>query len=134
MSPIRMSRIESAVRIVLELIEAFNRHDLPALARLLGDRCVLESAGPVPAGTAYKGKEAVLRRFEEIFHRSPGASIEVEEIFGTANRCVTRWRYEEPETAGEEKKRRGVFIFQVSNGAVSEILSYVKEGCGSDPA
>ena len=48
MSPIRMSRIESAIRIVLDFYEAFNRHDVAGMSKLLSDDCVIESASPLP--------------------------------------------------------------------------------------
>ena len=56
MSPTRMSRIESATRIVLEFNEAFNRHDVAGMMRLMSDDCVFENTDPAPDGTVYSGK------------------------------------------------------------------------------
>jgi hypothetical protein len=42
MSPIRMSKIESGMRVVLEFNEAFNRHDVTGMMQLLSDDCVFE--------------------------------------------------------------------------------------------
>ena len=121
-----MSRLESAVRIVIEFIEAFNRHDTASLSRLINDDCVLESAHPAPDGEVYTGKEAVTGHFKAIFDESPEAKIEVEEIFGAANRCIARWRYDGAACAGERKAIRGVCIFQVKSGSICEIQEYVK--------
>jgi hypothetical protein len=37
MSPIRMSRLESAMRLVLAFNEAFNRHDVAGMLQLMSD-------------------------------------------------------------------------------------------------
>ena len=59
MSPIRMSKLESAVRIVLEFNQAFNRYDVADMMRLMSADCVFENTDPAPDGTLYAGKEAV---------------------------------------------------------------------------
>jgi hypothetical protein len=47
MSPIRMARLESGVRVVLAFNEAFNRHDVAGMMRLMSDDCVgVTSARP----------------------------------------------------------------------------------------
>ena len=46
MSPIRMSKLESAVRVVLEFNEAFNRHDVAGMMQLMSDDCVFEETFP----------------------------------------------------------------------------------------
>lgn len=127
MSPIRMSKIETAMRVVLEFNEAFNRHDVPGMMQLMSDDCVFENTDPAPDGTRYSGKEAVTQFWEDFFRQSPNAHIEIEEIFGMGNnRCVMRWRYEWVDTAGNQGHVRGVDIFQVRDGIISKKLSYVK--------
>ncbi len=51
MSPIRMARLESAVRLVLEFNEAFNRGDVAGMMRLVCEDCVFENAVPGPEGS-----------------------------------------------------------------------------------
>ncbi len=121
MSPIRMARLESAVRLVLEFNEAFNRGDVAGMMRLVCEDCVFENAVPGPEGSALSGKDAVTRYWQDFFSRSPQARREVEEIFGLGNRCVLRWR-----CAGVDGPLRGVDIFQVRDGLVRERLAYVK--------
>jgi steroid delta-isomerase-like uncharacterized protein len=122
-----MSKIETAMRVVLEFNEAFNRHDVPGMMQLMTEDCVFENTDPAPDGTRYSGKEAVTRFWQDFFHASPKAHIEIEEIFGLGNnRCVMRWRYEWVDAAGKEGHVRGVDIFQVRDGLISEKLSYVK--------
>ena len=127
MSPIRMSKIETAMRIVMEFNEAFNRHNVPEMMKLMTEDCVFENTDPAPDGTRYSGKEAVTQFWQDFFRQSPKARIEIEEIFGMGNnRCVMRWRYQWEDAAGTEGHVRGVDIFRVRDGLISEKLSYVK--------
>ena len=127
MSPIRMSKIETAMRIVMEFNEAFNRHNVPEMMKLMTEDCVFENTDPAPDGTRYSGKEAVTQFWQDFFRQWPKARIEIEEIFGMGNnRCVMRWRYQWVDAAGKEGHVRGVDIFQVRDGLISEKLSYVK--------
>jgi nuclear transport factor 2 (NTF2) superfamily protein len=122
-----MSKIETAMRVILEFNEAFNRHDVPAMMQLMTEDCAFENTDPAPDGTRYSGKEAVTRFWQDFFRESPKAHIEIEEIFGLGNnRCVMRWRYEWVDAAGKKGHVRGVDIFQVRDSLISEKLSYVK--------
>ena len=126
MSPTRLSRLESGVRLVLAFNEAFNRHDVAGMMQLMSDDCVFENTAPAPDGTVYSGKEAVMRFWQDFFRDSPDAHIEIEEIFGLGMRCIMRWRYDWEDAAGEKGHVRGVDIYQVKDGAIREKLSYVK--------
>jgi len=126
MSPTPMSRIESAIRVVLEFNEAFNLHDVAGMMRLMSDDCVFENTDPAPNGAVYSGKEVVTQFWLDFFRESPQAHIEIEEIFGFGIRCIMRWRYDWIDVAGRKGHIRGVDIFQVKNGSICEKLSYVK--------
>jgi hypothetical protein len=126
MSPTRMARLESAIRVVLEFNEAFNRHDVEAMMQLMSDDCVFENSAPAPDGMAYSGKEAVTQFWQNFFRESPHAHIKIEEIFGIGFRCIMRWRYDWVDAAGIKGHVRGVDIFLVKNGLIREKLSYVK--------
>ena len=127
MSPARLSRIESAVRIVIAFNDAFNKHDVDAMMQLMSDECLFENTYPAPDGTVYKGKAAVIKFWQTFFEESPSAHIDIEEIFGMGYRCVMRWRYDWlDEENGGNGHVRGVDIFQIKDGLISEKLSYVK--------
>ena len=126
MSPIRMSRIESAMRLVLAFNEAFNRHDVAGMMQLMSEDCVFENTVPAPDGAVYLGKEAVTQFWQDFFLESPQAHIEIEEIFGLDKRCIMRWRYDWTDATGEKGHVRGVDIFKVQDGLICEKLSYVK--------
>ncbi len=126
MSPARMSRLENAIRLVLEFNEAFNRHDVAGMMRLMSEDCVFENTDPAPDGAVYSGKEAVTRFWQAFFRESPQAHIEIEEVFSLGLRCIMRWRYSWEDVAGKKGHVRGVDIFRIKEGFICEKLSYVK--------
>ncbi len=121
-----MSQLETAIRVVLEFNQSFNRHDVAGMMQHMSDDCVFENTTPAPDGAVYAGKEAVTQFWQEFFRDSPHAQIEIEEIFGLGMRCIMRWKYEWIDSAGEKGHVRGVDLFHVKNGFICEKLSYVK--------
>jgi ketosteroid isomerase-like protein len=121
-----MAKIELAMRLVLEFNEAFNRHDVAGMMQRMSDDCVFENTDPAPDGTLYSGKEAVTQFWEGFFLASPQANIEIEDIFGLGNHCIMRWKYNWVDETGQKGHVRGVDIFKVEQGFISEKLSYVK--------
>lgn len=109
------------MRIVLEFNEAFNRHDVPGMMKLMSEGCIFENTYPAPDGTTYSGKEAITRFWQEFFRESPKAHIDIEEIFGLGSHCIMRWKYN-----WGDGHVRGVDIFRIGEGFITEKLSYVK--------
>lgn len=126
MSPIRMSKVESAIRVALEYNGAFNRHDVAGMMKLLSDECVLETAGPAPDGTVRSGKGAIRKYWSSFFRDSPDAHAEIEEATGMGAYCVLRWRYVRGQKTGGKEYVRGVDIFRVRSNLICEVFSYVK--------
>ena len=111
MSPTRMSKLESAIRVVLKFNEAFNCHDVAGMMQLVSDDCVFENTEPAPDGATYSGKEVVTQFWQDFFQESPDAQIEIEEIFGFGERCVMRWIYSWVGTIGLIRSQVGLFGF-----------------------
>jgi limonene-1,2-epoxide hydrolase len=126
MSPARMSRLENSIRLVLQFNEAFNRHDVAGMMQLVSADCAFEDRNPAPDGTRYSGKEAVTRFWEDFFQKTPGAHSEIEDIFSLGLRCVMRSRCDWLDAFGKQAHVRGVDLFLVKEGLISERLSYVK--------
>ena len=126
MGPTRMAKLESAIRLVLEFNQAFNRHDVAGMMQLVSEDCIFENSLPAPDGAAYSGKEAVTQFWQDFFGESPHAHIEIEEVFGLGERCIMRWKYHWVDKGGEKGHVRGVDIFRVRGGSILEKLSYVK--------
>lgn len=126
MSPTRISRLESAIRVTLEFHEAFNRHDLAGMIQLTSEDCVFENSAPAPGGAVYSGRNAITRFLSDFFRKSPHTHIEIEEVFGLGNRCILRWRCDWKDGEGEKRQARGVDIYKVENGSIREKLSYAQ--------
>ncbi|MFN8371952.1 MAG: nuclear transport factor 2 family protein [Anaerolineae bacterium] len=101
--------------------DALNRHDIDAMMALMSADCLFENTFPAPDGTRYEGQAAVRAFWHEFFTVSPQAYIAIEEIFALDNRAVIRWRYQ-----WDGGHVRGVDIFRVHDGKITEKLSYVK--------
>ncbi len=126
MSPIRMERVETALRLVIAFNEALNLHDIPGMVHLVSDNCVFEGHAPPPAGALYKGKPAISQYWQDFFAHSPQAQIKIEQVFGMGLRCVMQWEGEWIDADGHTVHLRGVDIFRVQDGLICEQFSYVK--------
>jgi predicted SnoaL-like aldol condensation-catalyzing enzyme len=126
MSPIHLDRFESGVRLVIAFNETFNRHDVLGMMAMMSDECVFENTDPAPDGTRYQGKAAITQFWQDFFIQSPQAHIKIEEILGFGNRVVMLWRYDWVDEVGIAGHVRGVDLFRIQAGLITEKLSYVK--------
>lgn len=126
MSPIKMQRLESGIRLAVELYENINGKKVEGVAGLLSEDCVLESAYPSPNGTLYKGKERVRQYYEVLLGKRKGLSVSTEEILGFGHRCIIRWKNAWIDDDGKEMALRGTDIFRERNDLICEVLSYSK--------
>lgn len=121
---------DPADRATLEAVrrfnEAFDRHDADGIMAAMTPDCVFENTCPPPDGERYTGQESVRRFWERFFASSPDARFTPEEVFAAGDRCVVRWRYDWGGKDGPAGHIRGVDLFRVRGGKVSEKLSYVK--------
>jgi steroid delta-isomerase-like uncharacterized protein len=117
---------ETTLAVIQQFHDAFNRHDIDAIMALMTDDCIFENTNPPPDGERYEGQTAVRGFWEQLFTASPQAFFEVEEIFASGDRGVIRWLYRWEDANGQRGHVRGVDVFRVRDGRVSEKLSYVK--------
>jgi uncharacterized protein (TIGR03086 family) len=103
---------------------AFNRHDVTAVMALMTEHCVFEGTAP-PDGHRYVGSAAVRAAWEQLFAESPDAWFDTEELIAAGDRVVVRWRYRWG-PGGSGGHVRGVDVFRVADGLVTEKLAYVK--------
>jgi ketosteroid isomerase-like protein len=117
---------EGATRTAVERFnEAFNRHDVDALAALLTDDTVFEDTSPAPDGRRVEGKARVVTFWREWFIRNPDARFEAEDTIVTGNRATVLWVYRKMRN-GQPWHLRGVDIFTVRNWKIAAKLAYVK--------
>lgn len=102
---------------------AFNNHDLDAIMAWTTPDCVFESTAP-PAGRRYVGHAAVREVWTTLFADGGDATFTEEDRWVAGDRAVVQWRYD---WAGDQPGHvRGVDLFRVRDGLVSEKISYVK--------
>jgi len=112
------------VAVVERFNTAFNRHDVAAVMALMSEDCVFEGTG-APDGQRYVGSAAVCGFWEKFFADEPDAWFDAEETIAAGDRVVVRWRYRwGPDGSGGHV--RGVDVFRVADGLVTEKLAYVK--------
>ncbi len=126
MSPFRMERIEAATRTVVAYFEAFNRHDVEGMLKLLSDDCVFDEPAPSPDGAQLIGKNAIAEYLTNLFAQIPQTHLKVEESIGYGLRCIIRWRCDWVAEAGKQGHLRGVDLYKVQEGLITEKISYVK--------
>ncbi len=116
----------SPIALVKQFNAALNARDVDGLMRLMTEDCVFENTYPAPDGTRHMGQRAVRIFWDEFLRGSHGAHFEIEEIFGTGDRVVMRWRYNWIDPQGRAGHIRGVDVYTVRDGLIAEKLSYVK--------
>ena len=104
---------------------AFDRQDVEAVLAAMTSDCLFESTAP-PSGVRAVGKDAVRAAFTAFFSSSVGARFTTEEQFAADDRVVVLWRYDWPAGDAEAGWVRGIDVFRVRDGLVSEKRSYVK--------
>ncbi len=108
----------------LETVSAFGAawadHELERALSWISDDCVFESTGPAPDGTRSVGITEIRKAWQSIFDDADSV-FETEEILVVGDRVAQRWRY-----SWSDGHVRGIDLFAVKDGKVTEKLSYVK--------
>lgn len=121
-----MNTESQIIEIVQRFNDALNLADVDAMTALLSEDTVFENTDPAPDGTRYVGKHDVSAFWREFFQGSASARIEVEEIFAVQDRCTMRWTYYWRDPQGNEGHIRGVDVYRLRDGLITEKFSYVK--------
>jgi ketosteroid isomerase-like protein len=103
-------------------VAAWSDHDLHAAIVMATEDCVVEATGPRSGGARLAGRDAVRAARRPIVDDA-SARFEVEEALGACDRVGQRWLY-----SWDGGHLRGVDLFTVRDGKVTQKLSYV-EGC-----
>ena len=119
------SIMDSTLAVIERFNEAFNRHDVEGVMRMMTDDCIFENTNPTPDGARLEGAVAVRAYWLKFFGSNPDARFEAEETIVSGDRCVVTWIYRKTKE-GKPWHLRGVDVFRVRDGKVSEKFSYVK--------
>jgi len=114
------------IEIVRRFNDALNLADVETMISLLSEDTIFENTDPAPDGTRYAGKRDVSAFWQEFFRGSASARIEAEEIFEVQDRCIMRWIYYWRDKQGNEGHIRGVDVYRLRDGLITEKFSYVK--------
>ncbi len=117
---------QDVTTVIQKFNDATNQHDVKTMISLMSNDCVFENTVPPPDGESFEGLEKIKDFWINFFKSSPQAHFETEEMFVCGNRCIVRWVYHWVDKEGKPGHVRGVDIFKVQNGKITEKLSYVK--------
>ena len=106
--------------------DALNRRDLPAMLALLTPDTIFENPYPPPDGERFSGLPAVASYWEQFFHDSQSAHIEIERLLTTPDFGVQQWTYHWTGQDSSQGHIRGIDLFLVRDGLIAAKYSYVK--------
>ena len=109
----------SAAAAVSRFNAAWAAHDLAGALALISEDCVFESTSP-PDGERSTGPADIAAAWQPIFD-DPASQFTVEETIEAGDHVVQLWRYD---WAGGHV--RGVDVFAVADGKITEKRAYVK--------
>ena len=106
--------------VVARFNEACQRHDAAAGLALLAADVVFEATEPAPDGTRFSGREAITDVLGSLIG-DPSISFDIEETLVAGDRVIQRTVYR-----WNSGHVRGVDLYRVRDGQITELLSYVK--------
>lgn len=122
-----MQEKRPSVRILKDIIDAFNRHDPDPIMRYFAPDCVLESArGPYPYGHRFRGAAAVREALRSAFKQLPDAEFSEVSHFLCEDRGASEWKLRGTRLSGERIEVYGCYIFSFRNGLISKMSAYWK--------
>ena len=115
--------------VLLEVLDAFNRHDLDGILRHFADDAIFESPrGPEPFGTRYVGKDEVRAGLAKRFEGIPDVHYGDDRHFLSADgsRGVSEWTLTGTTTDGQRLEVRGCDLWTFRDGRIVLKDSYWK--------
>jgi hypothetical protein len=112
--------VDATVEVVDRFNAAWNAHNLDGAIALISTDCVFESTSPAPDGERHVGHEAIRRAWAPIFD-DVDSRFTVEDSFPAGQHLVQKWHYD-----WGDGHIRGIDVFTVQDGLVTEKLAYVK--------
>ena len=116
----------ATLQTIAEFNSACNRADLDAMMAVTAEDVVFENTWPPPDGTRVAGRAAFRAFWVDFFRDSTNPRFESEEEIPAGDRCVVRWIFHWDNADGTSGHVRGVDVFRVKNGKISEKFAYVK--------
>ena len=122
-----MSHVSDNLRLLEQLADAFNSHDLERIMGFFADDCSLDMPrGSAPWGTRYVGKAAVREGLQTRFEMLPDVHYGDVRHFATEKMGVSEWLVTGTLRSGGSVKVRGCDHYEFSEGKVVRKDSYWK--------
>ena len=122
-----MDRASENLRLLEELTEAFNAHDLDRIMSYFADDCSLDMPrGSEPWGTRYSGRDAVRAGLRTRFESVPDVHYGADRHWATDTMGVSEWLLTGTTPAGEPISVRGTDHYEFRDGKVVRKDSYWK--------
>ena len=123
-----MSTTDPTFDLLEAFAQAFNRHELGTLMRLMTEDCVFEaSAGPDAEGQRHTGRTAVAAAFAEVFSTYPDARWNDPRHFWAGDRAVTEWTFTGTKADGSWVEVKGCDVFTLRDGRIAIKNSFRKQ-------
>ncbi|HTT34822.1 MAG TPA: nuclear transport factor 2 family protein [Thermoplasmata archaeon] len=107
------------VRMLEEILAAFNRHDLDGIMEYFVDDCTFDlPRGPDPWGTRFVGKAEVRRGLATRFAGIPDVHYGEDRHFIAGDRGVSEWTLTGTTVAGVRVRVRGCDLWEFRDGKV----------------
>lgn len=112
---------------LVEILDAFNRHDLDAIMSYFADDCTFDfPRGPEPWGERFQGKDAVRRGLARRFEGIPDVHYGEDRHWLAGDRGVSEWLLTGTTRSGTPIRVRGCDLWEFRDGRVVYKDSYWK--------
>lgn len=104
---------------LLELFEAFNRHDVDAVMAFFAKDCVFFTVGGAEVhGTRIEGREAIAAAFAGVWRAMPDARWDHHGHFVHGERAVSEWTFSGTNADGTRVEAEGCDLFTLRHGLI----------------
>ena len=118
----------SETKLLQDLFEAFNRHDLEGVLACMTDDCVFEAAaGPEAYGARFVGHDAVGAAFAKVWEAYPDVQWANATHFAMDGLGVSQWTLVGTRGDGAKIEADGVDLFSFRDGKVATKKAFRKD-------
>jgi len=118
----------SEAKLLQDLFDAFNRHDLAGVLACMTDDCVFEgAAGPEAYGARFVGHDAVGAAFAGVWKTFPDVQWANDKHFAADGLGVSQWTLVGTRKDGVRIEADGVDLFTFRDGKVASKKAFRKD-------
>jgi ketosteroid isomerase-like protein len=124
----------SEAKLLQDLFDAFNRHDLEGVLACMTEDCVFEgAAGPEAHGARFVGHDEVGAAFEGVWKTFPDVQWANDRHFAAEGLGVSQWTLVGTREDGKRIEADGVDLFTFRDGKVATKKAFRKDRSLIDP-